>query len=158
MWLMLLEEMIPNCGWLWAVIMQRHQNPEVLMPGPAHMGWRITASRQFLTTRPFDATKQQLAHWATNNSNSCPAGYVHVHIRSFRELWLVQVLLSLHSNGLLYLQVMQAYCSIYNGAKSRNHVCVRLQLFVHEINPSRISLHHKWMYKPIKGIYFYYAT
>lgn len=56
MWLMLLEEMIPGCGWLPAVIMQPHQNHEVLMPGRALAVGRITASKLFLTARPCDAT------------------------------------------------------------------------------------------------------
>lgn len=97
MWLMLLGEMIAGCGWLPAVIMQPHQNHEVLMPGRAHAAGRITASRLFLTARPCDATTQPspntdgrlwgLTHccvtvhsskythrdtWASTNQSSCP--------------------------------------------------------------------------------------
>lgn len=59
---MLLEEMIAGCGSLPAVIMQPHQNHEVLMPGRAHTVGRITASRLFLTARPCDATTPTANH------------------------------------------------------------------------------------------------
>lgn len=53
---MLLWEMIPGSGWLPAVVMQPHQNHEVLMPGLAHRVGRIRASRLFLTARHCDTT------------------------------------------------------------------------------------------------------
>lgn len=99
MWLMLLEEMIPGCGWLpAAVIAQPHQNHDVLNPGRAHTRLVLADYSYYTLFLPVRPTWCQSDNFPTHNRHSAVTDSLTAASQRFKSQAKSRLNITWHTN------------------------------------------------------------